>query len=225
VLDGRLALTTPEGVRLLLTPAGPAPRAMAWLLDTLLYLVATGIVATLLSGTALGGGVYLIILFVAYWGYPVIGEVYFGGRTVGKKALGIEVLRADGLPVGWRESGLRNLLRVADFMPFLFAGGLACMLFDLRFRRIGDIVAGTQVVYSERKPQRQAPGGAGVEPLALPFALSAAQQRTLADLFERERGLAPERMAELGDIAAPLTGRLGEESVERMRRMVAGLGR
>lgn len=225
MLDGRLALTTPEGVRLLLTPAGPAPRAMAMLLDMVLFGVFISIVSAILNTTVIGAGVHLIVYFVASWGYPVICEVYFGGRTIGKKALGIEVLRADGLPVGWRESGLRNILLVADFMPLFYAGGLVCMLFDLRFRRIGDIVAGTQVVYSDRKVQRLSPIGAEVEPLALPFPLTASQQRTLADLFERERGLAPERMAELGDIAAPLTQRLGEESVERMRRMVAGLGR
>lgn len=223
LLDGRLALTTPEGVRLLLTPAGPAPRAAAWLLDLLVWGAFAWLVAMIVGGSKVGRGLQYVLLFASYWGYPILCEVYLRGRTLGKRVLGIEVLRADGLPVGWRESTLRNLMLVADFMPFLYASGLLCMLFDLRFRRLGDIVAGTQVVYSERAALRQdAPDAA---PLPLPFPLSALQQRALADLFARERGLAPERMAELGTLAAPLTGLEGEASVERLRAYVAGLGR
>jgi uncharacterized RDD family membrane protein YckC len=220
LLDGRLSLTTPEGVRLLLVPAGPFLRAAAWAIDiavlvaffiALLYAMPTG---------RFGRGLMTILLFVFYWGYPVICEVYFGGRTLGKRATGLEVVRSDGLPVGWRESMLRNLLLVADFLPMVYFTGLICMMCDARFRRLGDIVAGTQVVYREKLPQRQAPPDA--PPLALPFPLTPDQQRTLADLFERQHVLPPERMEELGTIAEPLTGRTGVASVERMRGYVAG---
>lgn len=224
MLDGRLALTTPEGVRLLLTPAGPYLRAAAWALDVTLWAAFVIGAGVLIGQTKAGMGVYLLLLFVSYWGYPILCEVYCGGRTLGKRVAGIEVLRADGLPVGWRESTLRNLMLVADFLPFLYATGLVCMLFDLQFRRLGDIVAGTQVVYSEKKPLLR-PNEFAVAPLALPFALTPAQQRVLADLFERERGLPPERMAELGGIAGALTGLQGAASVELLRRYAAGLAR
>jgi uncharacterized RDD family membrane protein YckC len=223
MLDGRVALTTPEGVRLLMTPAGPAPRAGAWAVDFLIWLVFAGALAMLLSGTKVGKGVYAIVLFASYWGYPIVCEVYFGGRTPGKRAFGLEVLRADGLPVGWRESALRNLMLVADFMPFLYAGGLVCMLADTRFRRLGDIVAGTQVVYREKSAARLAPPEDA--PLPLPFPLSPAEQRTLIDLIERAPRLPAERMEELGTLAAPLTGLEGAASVARLRRYVAGLSR
>lgn len=223
MLDGRIALTTPEGVRLLLTPAGPVPRASAWALDLLIWMVFAGAMAAALSQTKVGEGIYLILLFVSYWGYPVLCEVYFGGRTPGKRVAGIEVLRADGLPVGWRESMLRNLLLVADFLPMLYATGLVCMLCDLQMRRLGDIVAGTMVVYTDKARARVAPPDAA--PLPLPFPLSAAQQRTLVDLIDRERTLPPERMEELGTIAAPLTGLTGAASVDRLRRYAAGLAR
>ena len=222
MLDGRLSLTTPEGVRLLLTPAGPATRAWAWAIDFALwlgFLMALGI--ALKNGGKVSQGIYLALLFASYWGYPIVCEVYFGGRTVGKRALGIEVLRADGLPVGWRESALRNLLLVADFLPMFYLAGLVSMLYDSQFRRLGDIVAGTQVVYREKPPIRASASKA--EPLPLPFPLSPEQQRTLADLFEREGHLPPGRLAELGSIAEELTGQTGDESLERMRRYAAGL--
>ncbi len=223
MLDGRLALTTPEGVRLLMTPAGPYVRALAWGIDVCIFALLAGVLAMILPGGSFGNGIYLFALFFVYWGYPILCEVYWHGRTVGKRALGLEVVRSDGLPVGWRESALRNLLLVADFMPALYATGLVTMMIDPRFRRVGDIVAGTQVIYRERDRARAEPADAPA--LALPFPLSADQQRTLTDLFEREAHLGQERMAELGAVAEPLTGTTGADSVERMRGYVAGLNR
>ncbi|HEY8102417.1 MAG TPA: RDD family protein [Burkholderiaceae bacterium] len=221
MLDGRLSLTTPEGVRLLLTPAGAVPRALAWLIDFSIWLVAIGVLGMVLLGSKLGNGVYLVLLFVSFWGYPIICEVYFSGRTLGKRAAGIEVLRADGLPVGWRESTLRNLLLVADFLPMMYVTGLLFMLFDAHFRRLGDIVAGTQVVYHEKSPQRVAT--TGVSPIALPYPLTPDQQRALSGLFEREKTLPFDRLCELGTIAEPLTGLTDEPSLERLRAYAAGL--
>lgn len=220
MLDGRLSLITPEGVRLLLTPAGPYLRALAWMLDFFIWSTAASMIIAVLPGGKLGQGLGAIIMFFAYWGYPIICEVYFGGRTMGKRAMGLEVVRADGLPVGWRESTLRNVLLVADFLPMLYVSGLVCMMLDVKFRRIGDIVAGTIVVHREPTPVRIPPLQAA--PLVPPFPLNADQQRTLADLFERERALPVERMAELGTIAEPLTGKTGAASVESMRGYVAG---
>ncbi|WP_167085662.1 RDD family protein [Massilia frigida] len=221
MLDGRLSLTTPEGVSLQLTPAGPYLRAVAWLVDFLLWAAACFLLRLAMPSGKLGQGIFLLLLFVTYWGYPIISEVYFNGRTLGKRALGLEVVRSDGLPVGWRESTLRNLMLVADFLPVMYATGLVCMMFDLRFRRLGDIVAGTQVIYYEKAAPRPTPLLA--HPLPLPFPLSPDQQRTLVDLFERESKLPIDRMAELGSIAEALTGTRGIESVERMRSYVAGL--
>lgn len=220
MLDGRLSLITPEGVRLALTPASPYLRALAWLIDVLIWGVGVTLVRWILPNSSVSTGVFLVILFLTYWGYPIICEVYFGGRSPGKRATGLEVVRSDGLPVGWAESSLRNLLLVADFLPMAYATGLVCMLCDTHFRRLGDIVAGTQVIHHEQPPQRRPVPSAA--PLAPPFPLSAEQQRTLADLFERERSLPAERMAELGTIAAPLTGLTGANSVEAMRGYVAG---
>lgn len=226
-LDGRLALTTPEGVRLLLTPAGPATRARAWLLDLLLwfagYLLLLWGIYLLAPGVQIAGGLAALLAFVSYWGYPVLWEVYGDGRSAGKRALGIQVLRADGLPVGWRESVLRNLLLAADFLPALYCTGLICMFVDTRFRRLGDVVAGTQVVYRERAPQRIAAPGVEAEPL--PFPLSPEQQRMLIGLIEREHRLPPARLLELATIAEPLTGLRDRASLERLRAYVAGLVR
>ncbi|KQZ27523.1 RDD family protein [Duganella sp. Root1480D1] len=227
LLDGRLSLITPEGVRLQLVPAGPVVRAYAWAIDFLAWgigaSVLLSIASVLIPSEKLYSGVATLLWFFAYWAYPVLCEIYANGRTLGKHVVGLQVLRADGLPVRWRESVLRNLLLVADFLPLFYASGLVAMLFDRQFRRLGDIVAGTQVVYRDKPPKRvEVPDAA---PLPLPFPLTPEQQRALADLFARESRLPHGRMLELADFAEPLTGRQGEASLERLRGMAAGLVR
>jgi uncharacterized RDD family membrane protein YckC len=223
LIDGRLSLTTPEGTRLLLTPASPAARAWAWAIDFLVWLAFIILGALLLRGK-LAQGLFLLLLFATYWGYPILCEVYCRGQTLGKRIMGLEVRRANGLPVGWRDAMLRNLMLVADFMPMLYVTGLLAMLFDRQFRRLGDIVAGTLVVYRDKPVRRTAAAGdALAAPQPLPFPLPPHQQRALADLFERESMLPRARLEELGDIAQPLTGTSGAASLERLRAFAAGL--
>ncbi|QNM95776.1 RDD family protein [Chitinimonas koreensis] len=227
MLDGRLSLLTPEGVSLALVPAGPARRALAWAIDFVIWLIALFVFAIALrfaiGSGGLNEGIFLVGLFVSYWGYPVLCEVYFGGRTLGKRWLGLEVVRADGLPVGWRESATRNLLLAADFLPLCYAAGLVSMLTDPQFRRLGDLVAGTLVVYSAKPRPRQAALDAA--PMPLPFPLDPEQQRALIDLIERAERLPLSRRLELADLAEPLTGLRGEASLERLRAYAAGLTR
>ncbi|GAB3252896.1 RDD family protein [Chitinimonas naiadis] len=225
--DGRVALLTPEGISLSLTLAGPGRRAIAWAIDLAVWSLAVlllSIVIRLLVGADHSGkGLFLAGLFITYWGYPVLCEVYARGRTLGKRWMGLEVVRADGLPVGWRESVLRNLLMVADFLPALYATGLICMISDRQFRRLGDLVAGTLVIYHAQPKRRRA--ASDVVPQPLPWPLSPREQRALLDLIERADRLSPQRLNELADLAEPLTGLRGEASLARLRAFAAGLTR
>lgn len=227
MLDGRLELLTPEGVSLALTPAGPARRAMAWLVDFILWGIGFSITSELLgrifSGSDAGRGLLLILLFVSYWGYPILFEVYSQGMTLGKRWMGIRVVRANGLPVRWQDSCLRNLFLVADFLPALYCSGLVCMLLDPHFRRMGDLVAGTLVVYRE-KPTKTLSANQS-EPLPLPYALSPDEQRALLDFVERAQTMPEERCMELADLAQPLTDSVGRTSLQRLRQYAAGLTR
>jgi hypothetical protein len=65
-------------------------------------------------------------VFLILWGYFVLCETLMVGQTPGKRALGIRVVRGDGLPIGLREAAIRNLVRAADMQPgvFYLLGGL-----------------------------------------------------------------------------------------------------
>ncbi len=69
----------------------------------------------------------------------------FAGQTLGKKAMGIVVVKTDGSPCTYLASFERNLLRVIDGMGYYLIG-LMVMLLSKRRQRIGDHVAETVVV-------------------------------------------------------------------------------
>ena len=96
---------------------------------------------------SLGATGAIIAGFALQWGYFFVSEGFFGGRTLGKKALGLRVIGAEGAPITKEAAALRNLLRIVDVQP---AGssllGLGLVALHPRAQRLGDIVAGTVVV-------------------------------------------------------------------------------
>lgn len=217
-IDEMLSVETPEGVILELRPAGLFVRALAWTLDALVRWTIGGVLFAMLSVLgSVGIGIGLILLFALEWFYPVIFEIRNQGKTPGKHWMGIRVVNDDGTPVAWSQSAVRNLLRTADFFPALYAGGLCCMACDRYFRRMGDLAAGTLVVHDPVKPE-QAPA-TGLEPTAAPIPLSVQEQALIASFANRASQLSQARLAELGDIAAPITGTTGEASAQRLRQI------
>ena len=102
LLDNTHRVETPEGIDLLLRPAGLVPRALAFTLD---LLIRGAILALLGVGFALlgkfGMGVGALLLFLVQWWYMVLFEVLNQGRTPGKYWLGLKVVHDDGTPIGW----------------------------------------------------------------------------------------------------------------------------
>lgn len=228
LIDSARAIETPEGVVLELGLAGPVVRAMAWALDTMIRFaayMALGMILPLLGGA--GAGIWLILVFLMEWFYPVFFEVLAQGQTIGKMALGIRVLCDDGAPVGWYQSTVRNFLRFADFLPALYAAGLVSMLVQKDFKRLGDLAAGTIVVYTEKRVSRRAKSGlegeadAG-EPIALPSVpLTLDEQQALVAFAARRQEFTRERAEELVDLLEPLTALRGPEAVARVRRLAS----
>jgi uncharacterized RDD family membrane protein YckC len=216
VLDNTAEVETPEHVRFRHRVAGPVRRALAYLIDLVIRSVAAVLVFLLVRlafGVGEGGdmatqGVWLVALFVLEWGYYVSFETMGEGRTPGKRALSLRVIKEGGYPLGFVDSMLRNLLRAADFLPSAYAVGLLVMAGDRHFRRLGDRVAGTIVVLEERAalaaPLVLNPPPTAGELEALPQrpALSAWERESL-ELFLRRSDLSPARRRELAEMVAP----------------------
>ncbi len=215
MLDTVREIHTPEGVALRLPAAGPVPRAYAWLIDLAIrfgLLMLASMVLALLGRT--GFGVYLVLLFLVVWAYPVLFEVLWDGQTPGKRALGLRVVAADGAPVGWLASFLRNLMRTVDMLPFGYAFGLVSGLVDRWGRRLGDVVARTMVVHV---PRARGTVDLSAGPATMPaMPLLPAEQAAVVALAERANMLTQARREELADIAAPVTGASGEAGMQRL---------
>lgn len=213
MLDTYHEVEAPEGVSFRLRVAGPVVRALAWAVDFLIrggaYLVLL-IVFSLLG--EFGMGLLLIVFFVVEWLYPVLFEVYRHGATPGKRMFGLAVVHDDGTPVGWAASLVRNLLRFVDFMPLLYGFGLASVLMRRDNKRLGDLAAGTRVVY--RGPAASTAGMPADVPATAPvLALQLDEQRAVIDFAGRINQMSAERAQELATIVAPFVARPGGDDV------------
>lgn len=222
-LDTLRRVATPEGCELTLRLAGPVVRARAWLIDAVArwgILFAAILVLSKLG--AFGWGVSSIVYFVVANLYPILFEVYWHGQTPGKRLSGLAVLRDDGTPVDLSAATARNLLRFVDALPLGYACALVTIWLNRDGKRLGDILAGTSVVYSERKPAREQrkPQTANLSLMAEapPFALTQAEQQALLEYHGRAPQLTDERAEELALLATPLVADLDGEAA-RLRLM------
>ncbi|MFF4587626.1 RDD family protein [Streptomyces sp. NPDC001388] len=150
-------LVTGEAVALELQPARLPSRALATLLDLLLVLVVYVVVSVALllatasldeaARTAVSIAAFLLVLV----GGPIAVETLSRGRSLGKMACGLRVVRDDGGPIRFRHALVRGALGVVEIL--LTFGVVACVasLVSARGRRLGDVFAGTLVV-RERVP-------------------------------------------------------------------------
>ncbi|WP_330251397.1 RDD family protein [Nocardia sp. NBC_00565] len=154
--------TTGEAVALELPIARIPTRATAFLLDVLVQFA---------LGSLLLLGLSLLLLFSgadSAWfsaalitsivgtlvGYPVLCETLMRGRTIGKLALGLRVVRGDGGPIDFRHALTRGLAGVIVDFWMLGAFGAVGVLTSMcspNARRVGDVLAGTVVVHSQRR--------------------------------------------------------------------------
>ncbi|MFJ7302178.1 RDD family protein [Streptomyces sp. NPDC099088] len=155
-------LVTGEAVALELRPAKLPSRALAVVLDLaaamLVYLVVTiGLVAATAAlddaaQVALSIASFLLVLV----GVPIAVETLSHGRSLGKLACGLRVVRDDGGPIRFRHALVRGAVGVVEIL--MTFGIVACIasLVSERGRRLGDVFAGTLVV-RERIPVGRMP--------------------------------------------------------------------
>lgn len=219
-LDTSTEIETPEHIRFRYQLAGPARRGVAYLIDLVfrgLIVFGLGLFATVASiGVGLpeaSAGMILILVFAAEWLYYVAFESLWDGRSPGKKICGLRVLNEGGVPATFADIVVRNLVRGADFLPMGYALGLVVMGVDHRFRRLGDLAAGTMVVVEEHArltaPLQIRPPPTPAELATLPAQITLrAGELEAIELFLRRQGtLHPEREEELAELLAPIQAR------------------
>jgi uncharacterized RDD family membrane protein YckC len=155
-LEDRYVTATPEGVSLNSVLAGLGSRFTAYLLDfTIQVVLFVGFIVLMVNVVVPGGetgrllatGGISLFFFLDFIGYFVLTEMLTSGRSIGKRAAGLRVVRADGSAVGFWSSTLRNALRLIDMIPFPFyLVGSVLVLSTTRNQRLGDLAGGTLVI-------------------------------------------------------------------------------
>ncbi len=157
-------LVTGEAVALDLRPAALPSRVVAGLIDAALQLLILLVVGGIITATsfnvsdAAGQALQILLLIATFILYPVTFETLLRGRTPGKAAMGLRVVRDDGGPIAFRQALVRGLSGAFLERPgiTLFVAGVVSSLLNPQGKRVGDLLAGT-VVLRERVPVR---GGA-----------------------------------------------------------------
>jgi uncharacterized RDD family membrane protein YckC len=156
-----LVPVTGEAVALDLRVAEFPSRTLALALDLLVQVA--GLLLVVWFSAAVGGrldgaaaaAISLVSVVAIIVGLPTLWETLTRGRSLGKMAAGLRVVRDDGGPVRFRHSFVRALFMVIDFWISTGAVGLISALVSTRSKRLGDHFAGT-VVIRERVPAASA---------------------------------------------------------------------
>ena len=171
----QLTIETPEQVAIRFPLAGIGSRFLAVLADSVLQVVAYGVLFFVLfliivsAPRAFGIvvqqlgekwliAVVILVYFLLHWGYYTLFEAFWNGQTPGKKLCKLRVIRDSGRQITFFESMTRNLIRIVDSLPSFYAVGVVTMLCNRRNKRLGDFAAGTLVVH-ERAPEPPLWGG------------------------------------------------------------------
>jgi uncharacterized RDD family membrane protein YckC len=130
-------------------------RAAALLIDNVIL----GVITRLLVASVDDAATAVLLALGIFFLYFFVQEAN-GGRTLGKRAAHIRVVRIDGQPVTLEHAAIRNALRIFDALPLLYASGLVAVMWSgpgLR-QRLGDKVAGTAVILEPGGKARPTPG-------------------------------------------------------------------
>jgi len=156
-----LKVATPENVHLEYVLAGLGSRFAALIIDSLIQgmLILVVLIGVMLGGISFDGmqqvdsvivAVGISGIFMIVFGYFVFFDMVMNGQSPGKKFFGLRVVRQNGQNIGFMDSFLRNILRLADFLPLINFAGAFFILLTPMFKRIGDYAAHTVVVKTHK---------------------------------------------------------------------------
>jgi uncharacterized RDD family membrane protein YckC len=167
--EDHLDIKTPEFVSIQFQIAGLGSRSAAFIIDqcllmavnilsiVVLFFVMDGMssMTFFMMGNTMPIAVTILVLFIVNWGYFFVFEFFSGGRTLGKKLVGIRVIQENGHSITLLSSFIRNFIRIIDSLPTAYFLGIIMIFFHTKHKRLGDIVAGTMVVHERRSKRNK----------------------------------------------------------------------
>ena len=87
---------------------------------------------------------------IGYFFYHPVLEVFMHGRTPGKNIAGVRLVTTQGHIPGTGSLLIRNIFRLIDSLPGIYTIGLVVCIFTKKNIRIGDMAAGTILIYENK---------------------------------------------------------------------------
>jgi uncharacterized RDD family membrane protein YckC len=198
-----LSVDSVTGIDVSLAVAGPGARSYAFLVDWHIRLVlALGwfVFAALIYNGRLSlavpasphgrwFGLVLLPAAALYFLYHYVLELVMRGRTPGKRIAGVHIVARDGGAASAGALLTRNVFRLIDCLPLCYGVGLIAVILTREHLRVGDMAAGTLLVYERDAPLPRS--------VAAPGRLDAAGSEIVGELLERWETLEPAARAQL----------------------------
>jgi len=232
-MDRNVDVRTPESIAFNYELAGLGSRFLALAIDQIIQILVLlaifyGVVSASLHlppahgavgtqaekiGEAIVIAAIVVVIFTIFFGYFIIFETLWNGKTPGKWALGIRVVRDGGFPIDFGASVIRNLIRVGEFVFGYYALSALSMVVSPENKRLGDYAAGTIVVRESAISLGLPVEPPAAEPVYAPTLYLSGEERALVKRFiERRDALTPEKRGALaGKLAARVRDRVPPE--------------
>ena len=165
-MNERIVIPSVTGVDLELEIAGPGGRSYAytidwhirlllgiawWALGTFLYFGSLELIDPDDPGFSTYSFTVLIPAIALYALYHPVLEIAMRGRTPGKRIAGVRIVNLAGETPSVGALLIRNLLRLIDSLPTGYIVGLTATVITRHSVRIGDLAAGTLLIYEDPK--------------------------------------------------------------------------
>ncbi len=215
-----------EGMEIHLRAAGPFLRIVAYILDLLVEVAALLLIQLLFKlifpfvGYNVSQALALLSVFFVWWFYHVLFEISPWGATVGKKVFGLRVVDEAGGGVTLGQAMIRNFIRGAEIMLPLIP---LIAFFHPRFQRLGDLAAGTLVVYARPRVDPLIPGPPPLAKVPVNLTLSREEEAAILSFRYRSGGWSEARRMELANHLSKVTGEVGPKGVSRVLGMAQWL--
>lgn len=133
-----------QGIMLSYSTASVLHRLAAYFIDMLVVGVTLMIMSAMISDAKV---VVVMLMVCVFMFYTLLMEIFNDGRSLGKMALGLKVVRVDGRPPSGYDFLMRWMFRWVDI--YMTSGGLAAIMVSAtpRGQRIGDLLADTTVIH------------------------------------------------------------------------------
>lgn len=148
---GNIEIKTSQNVSIEFETATALERTIAFLIDFFIMFISL----TTMIGILSGGGIkedkilfsILMVVVIFVWFFSMVAqEILLGGRTLGKMALGIKIIKTNGREATPNDFFVRWGFKLIDIMMSFGFFAMFVISSSKRGQRLGDVVANTTVI-------------------------------------------------------------------------------